>query len=83
VFIGAPFYGPFWRYYYPYSYSYPYPYPAPYPNDYPDAYPPDYGAASPAPASSWYYCDDPQGYYPDVRSCNRPWQPVPAAPPPR
>jgi len=29
---------------------------------------------------SWYYCDDPQGYYPYVRSCNVQWRPVPITP---
>jgi len=34
------------------------------------------------PAQSWYYCDNPQGYYPYVASCNGPWREVPATPPP-
>jgi hypothetical protein len=29
----------------------------------------------------WYYCEDPAGYYPYVRSCNGQWQAVPATPP--
>ena len=33
------------------------------------------------PAQYWYYCDNPQGYYPYVASCNGPWRPVPATPP--
>jgi hypothetical protein len=28
-----------------------------------------------------YYCDNPQGYYPDVTTCNDDWQSVQAAPP--
>jgi hypothetical protein len=36
----------------------------------------DYG--SEAQGNVWYYCDDPQGYYPDVQECGDPWQPVPA-----
>jgi hypothetical protein len=28
----------------------------------------------------WYYCRDPEGYYPYVRQCNGQWQPVPAQP---
>jgi hypothetical protein len=32
------------------------------------------------PAQSWYYCDNPQGYYPYVASCNGPWRAVPATP---
>lgn len=33
------------------------------------------------PAQSWYYCDNPAGYYPYVASCNGPWRQVPATPP--
>ena len=33
------------------------------------------------PAQFWYYCDNPQGYYPYVAACNGPWRQVPAAPP--
>jgi hypothetical protein len=33
------------------------------------------------PAASWYYCDNPQGYYPYVSSCGGPWRQVPALPP--
>jgi len=33
------------------------------------------------PMQTWYYCDNPQGYYPYVASCNNPWQQVPAQPP--
>lgn len=34
------------------------------------------------PASSWYYCDNPQGYYPYVASWNGAWREVSATPPP-
>ena len=30
------------------------------------------------PAQSWYFCDNPQGYYPYVAACNGPWREVPA-----
>lgn len=33
------------------------------------------------PAQYWYYCDNPQGYYPYVASCNTPWRQVPVTPP--
>jgi hypothetical protein len=72
---------------------YTYPYAGSYP--YPDAgaYPPVYGNGTPSPTGqypappgastpSWYYCNDPQGYYPYVASCNQNWQSVPATPPP-
>jgi hypothetical protein len=79
VYLGAPFYDPFWPMFPYYSYPYyypPYPYPAP---GYPEvAQSPTAPATAPAPA--WYYCDDPQGYYPYVRSCNHAWQSVPAEP---
>jgi hypothetical protein len=32
----------------------------------------------PPPAQSWYYCDNPRGYYPYVPACNGPWREVPA-----
>ena len=34
----------------------------------------------PPPEPNWYRCDNPEGYYPYVRTCNGPWQPVPVAP---
>jgi hypothetical protein len=76
-----PWYDPFWPYAYPYSY---YAYAprrtiireVPVPAE--DLLPPN----MPAPAQNWYYCDDPQGYYPYVMSCSHEWQPVPATPPP-
>jgi len=60
-------------------------YPAPvYP--YPDPYTPPVVAAVPAPAptappaaaNTWYYCANPQGYYPYVPECSVQWQAVPA-----
>ena len=88
VFIGFggfydPFFDPFWPYpyYYPYGYGFGYSYAyrppvayAPPPEDY--LLPPN----APAPEQVWYYCEDPSGYYPYVRSCNREWQAVPARP---
>jgi hypothetical protein len=52
-------------------------YPAPvYP--YPDPYlPPGAVAAPPAPRPTYYYCDNPPGYYPYVQACPIPWRPVP------
>jgi len=29
-------------------------------------------------ASNWYYCDNPQGYYPYVQNCSTAWRQVPA-----
>jgi len=36
--------------------------------------------AAPPPGGYWYYCRDPQGYYPQVQQCPTPWQQVPAQP---
>ncbi len=82
VFIGFGFGVPFYAPYYPYYYGPPavvYPPPAAYgppPAGY-AAPPPSY---SPPPPQSWYYCDDPQGYYPSIQNCNREWRQVPATP---
>ena len=38
-------------------------------------------APAPTPASDWYYCRKPEGYYPYVRNCERTWERVPAQPP--
>ena len=68
-FFGFPYYA------YPYGYySYGYPY-------YPDAYaqPPVY--SEPEQAYYWYYCQDPQGYYPYVKSCPGGWTRVVPTPP--
>ena len=71
VFIGfgvAPWwgFGPYW-----------YPPPIVYA---PPAYVPPPSYAVPAASGTWYYCDDPAGYYPYVRSCDAPWRPVAAQP---
>jgi len=73
--------------YYPYAYGY-YPY-GYYPYGYtPYAYPAapaayiEQGAAPAAPAGNdWYYCHNPEGYYPYVRNCPGGWQTVPSQPP--
>jgi hypothetical protein len=66
---------------------YPYPYPtvAPAPVYVTPAYPPGYyypPAVVAAPVQpkpqSWYYCDNPKGYYPTVPSCTTSWREVPA-----
>jgi hypothetical protein len=31
-------------------------------------------------AQTWYYCDNPQGYYPYVSNCSSGWRQVPARP---
>lgn len=79
-----PFYYSPWYYPSPYYYPGPYYYPpyyypsgvGPYPTE-----PPEYVQREeyygPAESSaSWYYCTDPQGYYPYVEQCNVGWIPV-------
>ena len=88
-----PWYGPRYGYwagpaYYPYPYPYPYyRYPPP-PAPYYDGPPPRDYAPPPGPQAqdqqqSWYYCEDPQGYYPYVEDCRSGWHSVPAEPPPQ
>ena len=76
-----------WGYpgYYPDPYYYGYPPPVVY------APPPAYYAPAPAPmpqatgpapqaAANWYYCANPQGYYPYVPTCSVAWRQVAATP---
>jgi|HubBroStandDraft_1064217.scaffolds.fasta_scaffold00853_8 hypothetical protein len=68
----------------PYWYFYPepiYPYPAYVPPAVVAQQAPPVPTGLP-PAQSWYFCDNPSGYYPYVASCGSPWREVPAAPPP-
>ena len=80
---GAPFYwGSSWAWGAP-SYTGGYPYGWGYPGwryDAAGGYPSapvyterDVPPVASAPSGSWYYCADPQGYYPHVSLCNRPW----------
>ncbi len=78
--FGAPFYAPPPIYYGPPAVVY-----APPPVVYappPIAYaPPPVQSYTSQPQQSWYYCDDPQGYYPTIQTCNQGWRQVPATPP--
>jgi hypothetical protein len=84
IVIDPFFYGPWYYpgpYYYP-PYNYPYPPVVTVP-----ATPPVYiersQGAEPAPpaSASWYYCANPQGYYPYVENCPGGWQAVAPRPP--
>jgi hypothetical protein len=85
LFIGPSFGWPYSYYpYYPYYPAYPY---APSVTVIPSS-PPVYiqqGNAPPPNAArqdySWYYCGNPQGYYPHVKDCPGGWQKLAAAPP--
>ncbi|MCL4746080.1 MAG: hypothetical protein KJZ83_11775 [Burkholderiaceae bacterium] len=91
--IYAPFAFPYGGHPYPYAYPYAYPYGYPYAYPYPPAppQPQSYVERPPEPGSDaqppegaapepgyWYWCTDPQGYYPSVRECPQGWLQVPA-----
>jgi len=78
IFIGGAGYwgyGPgLYGYSYPYSYYY----------DDGDVVVPQGAIVSSPPPALWYFCDNPQGYYPYVKECSTPWRAVtPDVPPPR
>jgi len=56
------------------------PAPTPGPDSLPDA-PPAAAAIPPLPPA-WFYCRDPDGFFPYVTSCRHEWQPMPVVPPP-
>ena len=73
--------GPYWGWPgpYPYPYAYPYVYAPPAVVVAPPAYVAPAPAAMVTPqAQSWYYCDNPSGYYPYVATCPAGWRQVPA-----
>lgn len=80
-------YGPYWAYYDPYFYD-PYYYgPAGYYGDDEDdagyqGMAPGGSQAGPGQPQSWYYCDNPKGYYPYITACKSQWRMVPAQPAP-
>lgn len=82
--FGAPFYygGPVYYpgpYYYPAPATYVY---APPPAVVYPSQPQMYSDPAPSRSSYWYYCQNPQGYYPYVQQCPGGWmQVVPQAPP--
>jgi hypothetical protein len=76
--IMVPF-GPFWT-----PYAEPYVSPYRYPYAYPPVIvqpPPRLYVHPPPPPPIWYYCENPQGYYPYVQHCPGGWRQVPATPP--
>lgn len=67
-------------YYYPYD-SYNYPSPVIVQQQPADVY---YIQQAPQPAAApayWYYCQEPQGYYPYVKQCTKGWMKVVPTPP--
>lgn len=86
IWIGTGWY-PWWGwggypYYYPYYNPYYYPYYDPYYYDREpviiERAPYEYEAQQPQPATRyyWYFCNEPKGYYPYVRSCPGGWMKV-------
>jgi hypothetical protein len=71
VFVGPGFWGPGWWGPYPY---YPYYPPQVIVREPPEIY------VEPAPQAEepryWYYCQEPQGYYPNVKKCPKGWMKV-------
>jgi hypothetical protein len=79
--VGVGFYDPWWPGYYP-GY-YPYSYYAEPPVTVIQQAPVVQAPAPVAPATpTYYYCDNPAGYYPYVQQCTQPWRPVAAQPAP-
>jgi hypothetical protein len=82
---GHVYYGP-WPWFYPWYFGYTIPvfpttlYTEPPPEQYIEMNPPTNPPANVQP-NIWYYCANPQGYYPYVKSCSGNWQEVPAEPP--
>lgn len=80
----GPFWGPSWGwgpYGYPYGYPYSYPYGYPYGSSPIVVAPSTALSVAPPPPASWYYCENPTGYYPYVQQCPGGWRPVAPTPP--
>jgi hypothetical protein len=73
----------------------PNPYPSPYPGPFPGPNPIPYPGPGPYPSSgsaepgdyrplptAWFFCDDPRGFYPYVKTCTHDWRAVAITPPP-
>ena len=72
---GLRFYAyPGWGWPYPYYYSYPYPSYLPPPEATEQT--PVYSEPEQQQPYYWYYCQNPQGYYPYIRSCPGGWMQV-------
>jgi hypothetical protein len=83
IYLGAPYYG--YGGYGGYGYGYPY-YSAPAVVPVPTT-PPVYIQQAPVaaqqnPSGYWYYCTNPEGYYPYIKACPNGWQQVEPTPPP-
>jgi len=81
VFFGVGVAAPFWWYPYGYAYPYPYAYPADSPPMAVESSPQTYIQEDTQAQQYWYYCQNPQGYYPYVKECPGGWQEVAPQPP--
>lgn len=79
--VGVYFGGPFWPgwYYPPY---YPPVVAVPVPTSPPVYIEREPASATPPQTSYWYWCDNPQGYYPYIKNCPGGWKKVEPGPPP-
>ena len=79
---GHGFYG-YWPVYFPWTYGFALPY---YGTSFYSDAPVTYFEAGPdgvvQPSTLWYYCRNPEGYFPYVKECPSGWQTVPAQPVP-
>ncbi|MGA7829145.1 MAG: hypothetical protein WCA04_15915 [Geobacteraceae bacterium] len=88
VWLGPGWYAGWgWPYYYPYSYPYYDPYYSPYYYSPPvviEQPPTEYIQKDQQPEEThyWYYCRNPEGYYPTVQRCPDGWTKEPASSPP-
>jgi hypothetical protein len=83
VFVGiGGFYDPWWPGYYPGYWGAGYPYYADPPVTVIQQAPAAQAPVAPAAPPTYYYCDNPAGYYPYVQQCTMPWRPVAATPDP-
>lgn len=79
-YFGAPFY-PYPYYRYPYFYPYYPPTVVTVPVNPPVYIQQSPPAADPYPEGYWYYCHNPDGYYPYIKECPGGWQQVEPTPP--
>ena len=83
VWVGPGWWGPGWGGpYYPYDPYYPYYTAPPVITKQPDTYIQQQPPAQAEEPSYWYFCKDPKGYYPYVKTCPKGWLKVVPSPTP-
>jgi hypothetical protein len=82
--VGVVIGGPYWGYRDPFFYPpYPYAYPPVVVTQDPPVYIEQGQAPAPQASNDWFYCRNPEGYYPYVKQCPGGWQRVAPQPPPQ